>query len=666
MVSNILRSNASVRAAVASLAIAGLAGPTLADSTWTGSTNQVWDNAANWSNGFPGTAPTTNAVVNTATGNYPIISATPSGTPVDIFIGNVLGSPGRLDQTAGTAATGNGNWFFVGSRGGTGTFNLANTAVTGTGISGFGQGSGSLTVGRFWVAGADFNDNGNGVVNINTTGTLTATDGDGSVVVGEAYSGSPGAGFANGTVNFESGTILSNQQTFIGRSGTGTWNQSGGTFSSVGYVAVGREFAGKFGDANVPGTGTLAGNGVINLTGGTFNSSSGYGFTSIGGGTDSTGALNISGTGVYDASFVTPEATANGGVVVGEGWQGPTTSVTQASLTVSGSGELRLGANAIQIGLTAQGNGTVNLNGGTISTARIYKGAGTATFNFNGGTLKPTADTATLLSGPYTQVRNGGAVINTNGFNVTIPEAIVHSVVGGDNAVDGGLTKSGSGTLTLSGVNGYTGVTTVKAGTLKVSYSSILASSSTPLLTGAAGTDVQNGTLILDYTGGTTPAAIVRNLLKASFQAATTPGVMETGQIRSSTATIKKGLGYRDDATGNVTVKVALFGDADLDGGVSINDFNALAGNFGQSTGKVWVDGDFDYDGGVSINDFNLLAGNFGQTLPASGDAFAGLLAFAAAHNDLAAFEAVTGVPEPTTIGLMGAVGVAALRRRRR
>ena len=107
----------------------------------------------------------------------------------------------------------------------------------------------------------------------------------------------------------------------------------------------------------------------------------------------------------------------------------------------------------------------------------------------------------------------------------------------------------------------------------------------------------------------------------------------------------------------------ALAGDADLDGGVSINDFNALAANFGISTGRTWLQGDFDGDRGVSINDFNLLAANFVQTLPASAEAWAGLLAFAAAHDDLAAFAAVTGVPDPS---IVAGLSIAALLLRRR
>ena len=60
-----------------------------------------------------------------------------------------------------------------------------------------------------------------------------------------------------------------------------------------------------------------------------------------------------------------------------------------------------------------------------------------------------------------------------------------------------------------------------------------------------------------------------------------------------------------------------LFGDADGDAGVSINDFNALAASFGLSSGAAGYNGAFDADGdgGISINDFNQFAGRFGTSI---------------------------------------------------
>ena len=262
----------------------------------------------------------------------------------------------------------------------------------------------------------------------------------------------------------------------------------------------------------------------------------------------------------------------------------------------------------------------------------------------------------------------------------TLSGAIANSATGTTS-----ISKTGAGTWALAGSNTYTGSTSVTAGTLQVNTANSLPSATVLTVGGGAGAatvklggnftqnlsnltfasggrfDVGTGILFNNNGGGATALAAARALVISGFNggAGNGPGYV------SSSADASHGVGYKDTGTA-IEVRYALYGDADLDGGVSINDFNALANNFGQASGKVWVDGDFDYDGGVSINDFNLLAGNFGQSLPASSGQWAGLLAFAVAHNDLAAFEAVTGVPEPTSLGLMAAGATLALRRRRR
>jgi autotransporter-associated beta strand protein len=97
---------------------------------------------------------------------------------------------------------------------------------------------------------------------------------------------------------------------------------------------------------------------------------------------------------------------------------------------------------------------------------------GTRTFNFNGGSLTATGDTAAFFNlntgTSRANVRNGGAVINTNGFNVTVAQALLHSNIGGDNAIDGGLTKQGAGALILSGGNTFNGNTFVDDGSFSL------------------------------------------------------------------------------------------------------------------------------------------------------------------------------------------------------
>jgi autotransporter-associated beta strand protein len=113
----------------------------------------------------------------------------------------------------------------------------------------------------------------------------------------------------------------------------------------------------------------------------------------------------------------------------------------------------------------------------TIREVMTNNDGSTATFNFNGGTLKATGATANFVNlGGASQkayVKAGGAIINSNGFDVTIPEALLTDAV----STGGGLTKQGTGTLTLSNANTYSGATTVNSGTLAVGASGSISSS---------------------------------------------------------------------------------------------------------------------------------------------------------------------------------------------
>ena len=115
------------------------------------------------------------------------------------------------------------------------------------------------------------------------------------------------------------------------------------------------------------------------------------------------------------------------------------------------------------------------------------------------------ADSTNLLTVTYALVSYGGAIINTNGHNITISQELDSAIIGG---VDGGLTKLGAGMLTLSGTSSYNGGTTVNGGTLQLGSTGALGlggvaisagvldlnnnSISIPTLTGTAGTITDN------------------------------------------------------------------------------------------------------------------------------------------------------------------------------
>lgn len=163
--------------------------------------------------------------------------------------------------------------------------------------------------------------------------------------------------------------------------------------------------------------------------------------------------------------------------VPGQPLSPPAVTSLKGTLTVNGGTLKNASAGAtsiIVLGMLTNYVGTLNLNGGTVTIQAVQSsgtnglpGAGTSILNFNGGTLKALNNASNFvddLTAAY--VRNGGAVIDDSGASITIGQPLLHSAAAGDAAIDGGLTKLGTGTLTLTGTNTYTGTTVVNEGTL--------------------------------------------------------------------------------------------------------------------------------------------------------------------------------------------------------
>jgi fibronectin-binding autotransporter adhesin len=214
-----------------------------------------------------------------------------------------------------------------------------------------------------------------------------------------------------GTVNQYGGTFNANAfggTTFqIGQYGQGTWNLFGGTVYAPATLSLGRYAI----DTNAAAFGT----GTLNVSGGSFN------VTNLYVGDGGVGTLNLSSTGVVNCT------------------------------------------NQLYLGNAPFAVGTVNLDGGTLLAKQVLTGnaAATSTLNFNGGLLRASAGaTADFLSGlTAANVKAGGANIDSAGNSLTIAQPLL-------DAGGGGLTKLGTGTLSLSGANTSAGQTTVANGTL--------------------------------------------------------------------------------------------------------------------------------------------------------------------------------------------------------
>ncbi len=245
----------------------------------------------------------------------------------------------------------------------------------------------------------------------------------------------------------------------------GTLNVSNGGVvnlaSGDSFVAYGDRQARREQSTSVAAVSMSARRAAANLNVGVFNGT--------------TGAVNVSGGDLkFDNNsnlrFSTNAGTSPTGTLTISGGNG--TFYSNAGTTVGGTGVIDL------MNTNATGNNTINLNGGMLTANQIKatNATGTRVINFNGGTLKSGASglASTFLNANVAttaNVRNGGAIIDTNGNIVTIGQVLTHSAIGGDNATDGGLTKLGAGTLTLSGANTYNGATTVNGGTLAITGS---------------------------------------------------------------------------------------------------------------------------------------------------------------------------------------------------
>jgi T5SS/PEP-CTERM-associated repeat protein/autotransporter-associated beta strand protein len=412
------------------------------------------------------------------------------------------------------------------------------SSVTVTGNGSKWDNAGSLGVGIYGAGALVVTDggsvsSGNVHVGFRGTGTLNITGG-GSVVSGTGYLGAFAG--SNGTATVGGGTGSSVWETpalVVGDYGAAELNivDGGSVFSRVGGI-IGRNSGGN-GVATVGGSASAwttldvlvigdEGSGILNITdGGSVSSSRGE---------------------------IGQESGGSGTVTVGGG-AGAATWTNVFGVTV-GNGTGRTGVLNIEAGGLVIANA---LNGGSASSG----------VNFDGGTLRITStDSASnsinLLSG-------GGTIdVSTVGTAFTITSSI-----GGA----GGLTKTGGGTLVLTGANSYLGHTIVSNGTLRMSGSGStgsFASSPTISLATGAKLDVSSASLSggrFTLASGQTlqGTGLVVGNLGAAPGATLAPGA-SIGTLTVNGVTLAAGgsLAFAAGSTLAVEIDVDAMPDADL------------------------------------------------------------------------------------------------------
>jgi autotransporter-associated beta strand protein len=294
------------------------------------------------------------------------------------------------------------------------------------------------------------------------------------------------------------------------KDGAGTWtlsaaNAYGGGAASDTTVNAGTLAITGAGTLGIAANGVAVSGGTLDL--GTTNQTQNGGLI-LTGGTIQNGTLTSSGT--FDV-----QAGAVSAVLAGTGAVSKTTAGT---VTFSGTNTY---------------SGTTTINAGVLaanSSAALGNGTATNTLVFGGGTLR--ADGTITSPAARGVTLNATGLIDTNGNAVSIAGII------SDGGGGFGLTKSGGGTLTLSGANTYSGATQLNVGTLALGSSGALGTSA---LTAAAGT-------VVDYAGGVdiTNAVTINGLVQFN----------QTGGAATQTGVVTGGAGttFEKIGTGGLTL----------------------------------------------------------------------------------------------------------------
>ena len=545
---------------------------------------------------------------------------------------------------------------------------------------------------------------GSGTLNLNTANTFTggtAISG-GSVVLGN----SKALGFGGIVTGNPGGTSVTTGGTLdlAGQSVTQPITLNGGSLINSNTGAAAGVSSGVLGDG-VVNTTPLAGDASVTFSG------------------SGTGAAATPVLGIGVQTFML----TNGGSGYNNVGRGSTAANPTVMVTGGGGSGAVLGAITNTLGVVtgidifSAGSGFTSAPTITIS-APSAGGAQATVSTFDVFTLLGIQQTA-AGSGYYTSPT---ATVTSSSGSATLGTPVVSGVIlagtgniGGPGNINllgtvsgvGMLNKIGSGTVSLSAPNTYSGGTTVNAGVLGILPTTPLSKTSSALpkgalsitgtgvaqlatnvtqgsqssptpasnvnitslsITGSGTLDINNNHIIIDYTPGNDPIASIAAWVKsgANVNPGTGAATWSGNGITSSAAfanALSYGIGYADAAdpgnpanlaTGQIEIAYTLLGDANLDGKVNGTDFNILAANF-NTGGDSWDQGDFTYDGKVNGTDFNLLAASFNQGASQSADQ-AAVDSFAAANGLV-----TTSVPEPASLA-GGVVACAMFARRRR
>jgi len=373
------------------------------------------------------------------------------------YIGTTTISSGTL-QLGGGGTTGSLSPSSAITDNGALVFNRTDTITQGTDFAANISGTGSLTQAGAGTLTLTSSNSYTGATKI-TSGTLALTGGGALPVVSAITinGGTLDTGSQNATNNIGNNTGI-------------TFGASGGTLNGSGTLTIIGTSGGASGfTVNAGATAVVNENVLLMQPAGGYQQLAGVG---VGATLTVNGVLRATGTnGSLEAVWLSGGGTiiltntSNSFSALGF-WPsaGPATTLITANLATLGTGlTMNLGQN------TGQGPATFIYTGTTTSTSFNFQsddlapsvlnnGSGTLTFT-NGAFNSPYSVTNSTTNQTFTVGGSGGMVISG---------VIQDAINSGTNFLRTNLSKTGAGTLTLSGSNTYTGTTTISGGTLQI------------------------------------------------------------------------------------------------------------------------------------------------------------------------------------------------------
>jgi autotransporter-associated beta strand protein len=357
--------------------------------------------------------------------------------------------------------------------------------------------------------------------------------------------------------------------------------------------------------------------------------------------------------------------------------------------------------------LTAQStySGSTTIGGGIlfVATTNALPTSTAVTVNTPGQlSLTPSTTAGQVVAGNYDQTvasLSGTGAVRLGTAKLTVNTTAFTTFSGFIDGVSGRLTKQGTGQLTLTGTNTYSGLTSIEAGSISIgnggttglitgpisiregaalvlfrsnnfTLNGLISGAGQLTVRGATATlaagqptahrisnltvlsgalNLSNNDLIVDYTGPSPISSLIAYYNSAALFGNADFGGLPTYLAISEAADLGltdfAGQGV-DDTT--VVLKYTYVGDANLDGQVDALDYERIDLGIGNTGVFGTAQGDLNYDGNVDALDYEQVDLNIGNGV----------------GSPLATLEGSRFIPEPAALAPLAILPLLARRRR--